>query len=102
MRGLRRGATKTNCMELSERFIQQLEKEGFSQVYEWQDVADTQYPEQTHDLATAYMVTDGSVTFQLSNTRVEVLAGDRFDVPPQVPYSIRVGPHGWIGIIGES
>jgi len=89
-------------MELSERFIQQLEKEGFSQVYEWQDAAGTQYPEQTHNEPVSYMVTDGSLTFQLPDTQREVQAGDRFDVPPNVPYSILVGSQGWIGIIGES
>ena len=35
-------------MELSERWIQTFEDEGFDSVYEWQDPAGTVYEEHTH------------------------------------------------------
>jgi quercetin dioxygenase-like cupin family protein len=88
-------------MELSERFIQTLEKEGFENVYEWQDPAGTVYVEHSHQGKVAVMVTDGSITFDLQGEKKEVVAGERFNVPVDVPHSAVVGPQGWIVIVGE-
>ena len=88
-------------MELSERYIQTLEKEGFANVYEWQDPAGTVYAEHSHQGKVSFMVTDGSITFHVQGKTKEVLAGDRFDVPIGVPHSAVVGPTGWIVIVGE-
>jgi len=88
-------------MELSERYIQTLEKEGFADVFEWQDAAGTAYAEHTHVGKVTYMVTDGTITFTLAGVDKLMKAGDRFDVPAGVPHSMLVGPHGWIGIVGE-
>jgi len=88
-------------MELSERFIQKLEKEDFADVYEWQDAPGKEYPEHTHTGRVTYMVTDGSITFVIQGEDKEIVAGARFDVPVGVPHSMQVGPAGWIGIIGE-
>jgi quercetin dioxygenase-like cupin family protein len=88
-------------MELSERYIQTLEKEGFSDVYEWQDAANKEYAEHSHAGRVTYMVTDGSLTFCMPGETKEVVAGDRFNVPVNIPHSMRVGKQGWIGIVGE-
>ena len=91
----------TNRMELSERYIQTLEKEGFADVFEWQDPAGKTYTEHAHVGKVTYMVTDGSITFTLEGVDKLIKAGDRFNVPVGIPHSMQVGPNGWIGIIGE-
>jgi len=91
----------TNRMELSERYIQTLEKEGFADVFEWQDAADKVYVEHAHAGKVTYLVTDGAITFTLQGVDKVVKAGDRFNVPAHIPHSMQVGPQGWIGIVGE-
>lgn len=88
-------------MELSERWIQKFESEGFAQVYEWQDVAGTVYEEHSHKGKVSMFVTDGGITFDFRGEKKEIKAGQRFDVPIGVPHSAVVGPQGWIVIVGE-
>ncbi len=88
-------------MELSERYIQTLEQEGFQNVYEWQDSAGTVYEEHSHAGKVSLLVTDGSATFEIAGEKKEIKAGQRFDVPVGVPHSAVVGPAGWIVIVGE-
>lgn len=88
-------------MELSERYIQKFEDEGFVSVYEWQDPAGTIYEEHSHQGKVSLFVTDGSVTFDFEGIKKEVKANERFDVPPGKPHSVIVGPQGWIVIVGE-
>lgn len=88
-------------MELSERYIQKFEDEGFASVYEWQDPAGTVYEEHTHAGKVSLFVTDGSITFTIAGKERAVKASERFDVPVGVPHSAVVGPQGWIAIVGE-
>lgn len=88
-------------MELSERWIQTFEDEGFASVYEWQDAAGTVYEPHAHQGRVSLFVTDGSVTFDFNGQEKEVVAGERFDVPVGIEHSAVVGPQGWIVIVGE-
>lgn len=88
-------------MELSERYIKQLESEGFASVYEWQDAAGTIYEPHAHKGKVALMVTDGSITFTIDGEEKEIVANQRFDVPVRVEHSAVVGSDGWIVIVGE-
>lgn len=88
-------------MELSERWIQKFEDEGFPSVYEWQDPAGTVYEEHTHQGKVSLFVTDGSVTFDFSGEKKEIIQSQRFDVPAGAPHSAIVGPQGWIAIVAE-
>lgn len=88
-------------MELSERYMQKFEDEGFFSVYEWQDPAGTVYPEHSHQGKVSLFVTDGSITFDFAGEKKEIMANQRFDVPVNTPHSATVGPKGWIVIIGE-
>jgi quercetin dioxygenase-like cupin family protein len=88
-------------MELSERYIKQLESEDFASVYEWQDPAGTVYEEHEHQGKTTVWLTDGSITFDINGEKKELKAGDRFDVPPKTKHTAVVGPEGWIVIVGE-
>lgn len=88
-------------MELSERWIEKFEEEGFASVYEWQDPAGTIYEEHSHKGKVSLFVTDGSVTFDINGEKKEISTNQRFDVPVGVPHSAVVGPEGWIVIVGE-
>jgi len=88
-------------MELSERYIQKLESEGFAAVYEWQDPAGTAYLEHAHRGKVSFFVTDGSIVVTINGETKEVKANERYNVPPNTNHSVVVGPEGWIGIIGE-
>ena len=89
------------CMELSERYMQKFEQEGFASVYEWQDPAGTVYEEHAHAGKVSLFVTDGSITFDLQGEKKELVAPTRFDMPPGVRHSAVVGPTGWIVVVGE-
>lgn len=88
-------------MELSERWLQKFEQEGFANVYEWQDPAGTTYPEHAHQGKVSLFVTDGSITFDFEGEQKEVIANQRFDVPVGALHTAVVGPDGWIVIVGE-
>jgi hypothetical protein len=47
-------------MELSERWLQKFESEGFASVYEWQDAAGTVYEKHLHKGKVSLFVTDGT------------------------------------------
>ncbi|MCB9814552.1 hypothetical protein H6784_04000 [Candidatus Nomurabacteria bacterium] len=88
-------------MELSERYIQKLENEGFASVYEGQDAAGKVYSERISKGKLSILVTDGSLTFTMSGREKVVAAGQRFDIPPSTTYSQVAGPLGAIYIVGE-
>lgn len=88
-------------MELSERWIQTFEREGFPHVFEWSDSPGTVYPKHSHQGKVSIFVTDGSCTFDFNGIEKTVSAGQRFDVPIGKEHSAIVGPDGWIVIVGE-
>lgn len=88
-------------MELSEKWLQKFEKEGFSHVYDWSDVPGTTYEKHAHKGKVSLYVTDGSVLFDFDGVTREIRAGERFDVPVGKEHTAVVGPHGWIVVVGE-
>lgn len=88
-------------MELSERYIAQLEKEGFTNIYEWQDKPGAVYPEHTHQGKVTLCLTDGAITFTIAGQTHKLIAPTVFVVPPHTPHSAIVGPKGAIYIVGE-
>jgi quercetin dioxygenase-like cupin family protein len=88
-------------MELSERFIQKLEEEGFDHVYEWQDAPHAVHIEHSHPGRTAVIVTDGSITFTLKGEEKLLMPSQRLDIPAGALHSAKVGSVGVIYIVGE-
>ena len=88
-------------MELSERCIAQLEKEGWPHIYEWSDPPGTAYAEHHHADKVAIFITEGSLELTLAGQVHQLRTGDRFDVPPQVPHTAVVGPNGCQYVVGE-
>ncbi|MCA9359055.1 hypothetical protein KC926_02520 [Candidatus Kaiserbacteria bacterium] len=88
-------------MELSERYIQTLEKEGFTTVSEWQHGPNEVLVERRHADKVSYLVTDGSIEFLIDGQSNDVLPGQRVNIPSNTPYSAKVGAGGVIYIMGE-
>lgn len=88
-------------MELSERCIQTLEKEGFPFVYEWKDKPGMEYSEQTPQHKVSVCVTEGVLFVVRAGISHEYVAGSRCDLLPGIPYLITVGPTGCQYVIGE-
>jgi quercetin dioxygenase-like cupin family protein len=88
-------------MELSERWIQTFENEGFTQVYEWSDAPHTYYEPHAHKGKVSLFVTDGAIVFDFAGEKKKICAGERFDVPVGIMHSTTVGPQGWIVIVAE-
>ncbi len=88
-------------MELSERCIQTLEKEGFVNIFEEQDAPEAIYPEHSHKEKVAIFITEGSIEITVLGVVKLLGAGDRFNFPPNTPYSIIVGKNGCQFVIGE-
>lgn len=88
-------------MELSERCIQTLEREGFPYVYEWKDEPGTTYPVHSHQDKVSMFITEGSLELEFANEKHLLKAGDRFDIPPGVHHSGIVGPNGCQYVVGE-
>ena len=88
-------------MELSERCIATLEKEGFAYVYEWQDKPGTVYPSHQHQDKVTIFITEGSLELVIGGGLHKLRPGDRFDIPPQTEHSATVGPAGCQYVVGE-
>lgn len=88
-------------MELSERCIKTLEREGFVHIFEDQDAPLAIYPEHTHQDKVTVFITEGSFDVAVKNEIISLRAGDRFNFTPHVPYSAAVGPQGCQFVVGE-
>ncbi len=88
-------------MELSERFIQTLEKEGFDSVSEWQDEPGKVYQEHSHAGKTSILVTDGAITFDIGGKKKLLSPGQRLNISANELHSAVVGETGVIYIVGE-
>jgi len=88
-------------MELSERCIQTLEKEGFLYVYECQDKPGELHPEHFYQGKVTIFITEGSLELTIAKHIHLLRPGDRFNIPPQTMHSATAGPHGCQYVVGE-
>ncbi len=88
-------------MELSERCIQTLEKEGFARVYEESYPAGQALPERSFETKVSIFVTEGTYTITVKDKTQVLQAGDRLNIPPNTPYSAVVGLAGCQLVMGE-
>lgn len=88
-------------MELSERCIQILEKEGWPHIYEWSDSPGAVYPEHSHQDKVVIFITEGSLSMRMQGETKELKAGDRLNIPPDTLHSATVGQQGCQFVVGE-
>ena len=79
----------------------QLQSEGFSTTYVWQDAPGAYYPDHTHATETAHIILDGEMTLTVQGSTATYRAGDRCDVPAGAVHSARMGKAGCRYLIGE-
>jgi mannose-6-phosphate isomerase-like protein (cupin superfamily) len=79
----------------------QLQKQGFTHTYVWQDGAEVFYPDHTHDKLTAHVILDGGMKLIMNGKSRTLYPGDRFDIPAGVVHSAIMGPRGCRYLIGE-
>jgi mannose-6-phosphate isomerase-like protein (cupin superfamily) len=79
----------------------QLESEGFTHTYVWQDGSNAHYPDHTHAELTAHIILDGEMTLTMSGESQTFRVGDRCDVPAGAVHSARMGPRGCRYLVGE-
>lgn len=88
-------------MELSERCIKALERDGFPHIYEWSDTPGTIYETHSHKDKVTLFVTEGNITITLAGLAQTYRAGDRINIPPGLPHSAVVGEAGCQLVVGE-
>jgi quercetin dioxygenase-like cupin family protein len=81
--------------------IAQLQREGFSHAYVWEDVPNARYPEHTHRTETAHILLSGEMTLTMDGKSQIYSAGQRCDVPANAVHSAIMGPTGCRYVIGE-
>jgi quercetin dioxygenase-like cupin family protein len=87
---------------MSEReMVAQLQREGFSHTYAWEDGPDAEYEEHTHPVETAHVVLSGELTLTMNGKTKTYRTGERCDVPARAVHSAKMGPRGCRYLIGE-
>jgi quercetin dioxygenase-like cupin family protein len=86
----------------SERELsKQLESEGFSATFVWQDAPGAFYPDHTHAGLTAHIILDGEMTLTMAGKSATYRAGERVDVPADAVHSAKMGSAGCRYLVGE-
>lgn len=81
--------------------ILELQREGFSRTYAWQDGPNTFYPDRRHDTETAQIILSGEMTLRMNGHEATYGVGERCDVPAGTVHSAKIGPAGCWYLIGE-
>ena len=84
-----------------QKLAKQLESEGFSHTYVWEDGPNAHYPDHTHPVGTAHVILSGEMKLTMNGDSKTYRAGDRCDVPAGAVHSARMGPKGCRYLIGE-
>jgi len=82
-------------------YHKQLEQEGFSHTFVWQDAPNALYPDHKHNGLTAHVILDGEMTLTILGLPKTYRSGERCDVPAGAVHSARMGPSGCRYLIGE-
>ncbi|MEZ4103916.1 MAG: cupin domain-containing protein [Candidatus Paceibacterota bacterium] len=88
-------------MELSERCIQTLEKEGFITIYEESETSGATHETHIHPYNVALFVTEGVLKVTINGETKELKAGDRVDIPANTQHSAVAGTDGCQYVVGE-
>ena len=78
-----------------------LKSEGFPVVYEWHDEAGKVYREHDHKDKVSFFVTRGNVSLFIAGEKIDIVAGERFDVPPKTLHTATVGEDGCSYVVGQ-
>ncbi len=88
-------------MELSERYIKQLEDEGYNPVYEHYDEPNTSYPAHSHKEQHAIIIVEGSMKVMVDVEMKTLHVNDKIILSPNEEHSVLIGPKGCKYVVGE-
>jgi mannose-6-phosphate isomerase-like protein (cupin superfamily) len=90
------------AVKLGEKdYRKQLEAEGFSHMYVWQDGPNAFYQNHTHPELTAHIILHGEMTLTMNGNSQTYRVGERCDVEAGEAHSARMGPEGCRYLVGE-
>jgi quercetin dioxygenase-like cupin family protein len=81
--------------------IAQLQHEGFTHTYAWEDRPNAHYPDHTHNTETAHIILSGELTLIMNGASKSYRTGERCDVPAKAVHSAIVGRKGCRYLVGE-
>ncbi|HXX99494.1 MAG TPA: hypothetical protein VEI54_01160 [Candidatus Limnocylindrales bacterium] len=81
--------------------IAQLQREGFTHIFIWEDGPNARYPDHTHRVETSHIIPRGEMTLTMNGVSKTYCAGERFDVPANSVHSAIMGPKGCRYLVGE-
>jgi quercetin dioxygenase-like cupin family protein len=88
--------------QLNEKQLgENLEAEGFSRPFVWEDGPEAFYPDHTHNGLTAHIILNGEMTLTMGGESQTYRAGDRCDVPAGAVHSALMGPRGCRYLVAE-
>ena len=79
----------------------ELQREGFTHTYVWEDTPHARYPDHTHKMETTHVILSGELTLTMNGASKTYRTGDRCDVPANAIHSALIGPKGCRYLIGE-
>ena len=88
-------------IESEKHLVGQLESEGFTHTYVWEDGPNARYPDHGHGALTAHIILSGEMTLTMNGVSKTYRVGERCDVPAHAVHSARMGAHGCRYLIGE-
>ena len=80
---------------------EQLQEEGFTHIFVWEDGPNAFYADHTHAGLTAHIVLHGEMTLSMHGKVETFGAAQRCDVPAGATHSARMGSQGCRYLVGE-
>lgn len=85
-----------------EKIKEKLTKEGYTNVFVWEDAPNTHHPFHHHHQDTTHIILEGSLSIEIEGIKsVLYTKGDRFDVEAGESHYAVAGPEGCTYIIGQ-
>lgn len=82
-------------------WLEKLEKEGFRDIFVWEDEPNAYYPPHTHPELAAHVILSGEMTLTTHGKEITVKAGERFDVKAGEIHAAKIGPQGSKYLVGR-
>ena len=83
--------------QIKERLL----SEGFSDIHEYNDPPNEEFPDHGHSGDQLLIVLSGSITIRMNGETSTLKAGEEQFFPANVPHSAQIGPEGCFYIDGE-
>lgn len=91
------GNQRMNLKKLKE----EIKKEGFKEIYEWEDKPNTTYSTHSHDYKTKLIIINGSIRIRINSENRELKAGDYIYIKANETHEAIVGNDGCKYLVGE-